>query len=257
MIRFFFPILSLSLVLIGCSPNGGDSLDVQKVFSSQTTVIQYEVDYMKGAEPFVGETNSGDEIWNFLKNNVTALFQSTKSVTVPTTLPQMAEIPAGGKNYTKSELLELAEIHRNNPPLKDGTATIYILYVDGYFVESAKTKEDVLGVSFGDTGVIAMFKPAILASSFSSELLGKFIEQSVLIHESGHSLGLVNNGLDLTSAHQDPEHGAHCTNELCTMYYLNEGVKDLIEFLARKGAQSTETIIFGQECIDDAVAAIH
>ena len=45
------------------------------------------------------------------------------------------------------------------------------------------------------------------------------VESTVLMHEFGHLLGLVDNGSPALQDHVDEEHGAHCTNENCLMYY--------------------------------------
>ncbi|HLG19374.1 MAG TPA: hypothetical protein VI895_06105 [Bdellovibrionota bacterium] len=248
----FWPISILALQ--GCSTGNGAST-AQTIFTGQTREIRYEVDYMTGAEPFVGDAPNGAPIWYFLRTNISALFDSTKTVTVPTTLDDMQAIPAGGTDYSQSDILALADTYRDHPAFENGVTTIYVLFLDGYFVSDEKTDSSVLGVSIGDTSVIAIFKPAITAGTFATLFVGKFVEQSVLIHESGHALGLVNNGLALTSAHQDAEHGAHCTNDRCVMYYLNEGIADLVEFLQQVKLDG-DTVIFGDECLNDAHAAL-
>lgn len=48
------------------------------------------------------------------------------------------------------------------------------------------------------------------------------VEQSVMKHEVGHILGLVNLGAPMQTNHQDAEHGKHCINENCLMYWATE-----------------------------------
>jgi hypothetical protein len=111
----------------------------------------------------------------------------------------------------------------------------------------------VLGVSLGDTGVIAVFKPVVRGAS-ALPTLQRFVEQTTLIHEFGHAVGLVANGLSVTSAHHDAAHGAHCTNQDCVMYYLNEGASDALAFVQRR-IQGGSSVVFGPECLQDAHAA--
>jgi hypothetical protein len=49
----------------------------------------------------------------------------------------------------------------------------------------------------------------------------------------------------------DEEHGHHCNNDKCVMYYLNEGKRDMIQF-ALRFSQSGQLIMFDQKCLDDA-----
>ena len=107
----------------------------------------------------------------------------------------------------------------------------------------------MLGVSIGDTGVIAMFKPVIDNNSLSVQ----FIEQTTLIHEFGHAAGLVNNGVDIVIDHHDEDHGAHCNNDDCVMYYLNEGSSGLADFV-RQYVTEDNPVVFGEQCIKDIEA---
>ncbi|MEX0594406.1 MAG: hypothetical protein WD115_06485, partial [Balneolaceae bacterium] len=45
------------------------------------------------------------------------------------------------------------------------------------------------------------------------------VEASVLRHEIGHLMGLVDNGTTMQQDHKDAENGTHCDNENCVMYY--------------------------------------
>ena len=57
----------------------------------------------------------------------------------------------------------------------------------------------------------------------------------------------------MVSDHHDAEHGAHCTNDQCVMYYLNEGVTDAVAFV-NQYVTTGENVIYGQECLDDVRA---
>lgn len=245
----------LYLGLVGTCSTGGGVLDIDTIFSSEITEIRYEIDYMPGAEPYVG-TSDDNQVWDFLKNNIIALFGGKKTITIPTTLEEMEQIEAGNQNYSQEEILALAAAHRANEVLDGSIATVYIIFVDGFFSKDGVAQKTVLGISIGNTGVIAVFKPAITTNVFPSQRLRNFTEQSVLIHESGHSLGLVNNGLTLATSHHDSDHGAHCTNQKCVMYFQNEGAADLLEFI-KSGDASAEKTLYGPECLGDAQAALN
>jgi hypothetical protein len=143
----------------------------------------------------------------------------------------------------------------------DGVASYYAIWLDGLYAEGGRARDDVLGVSLGETGVIAMFKP-VLRGAASRQAVRWFVEQSTLVHEFGHAAGLVNNGVDARGAHHDAEHGAHCTNrEGCVMFYANEGVADIVSFYERNrerngdDAALFEAVLFGPECLGDMAAA--
>lgn len=76
------------------------------------------------------------------------------------------------------------------------------------------------------------------------------IEQATLIHEFGHAIGLVNNGVPLASQHQDTAHGAHCTNDRCVMFWQVEGANDAAQFV-RDAVIGNDTILWGDECLMD------
>ena len=230
-------------------------LTTEELYSPEVTEVLFEVDYQEGAEPFVGEIQEGVSTWNFLRNNVSAMFRGTKTITVPVTLEEMEEIPGQSTNYSSDDIFDLVDQYRTTSPLSEGRASIYVLFLDGLFLQDNRSQNSVLGVSFADQGVIAIFKRAILINTFPSQVVRNFVEQVTLIHEAGHSIGLVNNGLKQTSDHHDIKHGAHCTNDQCVMYWLNEGVLDLVDFV-RNNDPNAETIIYGDECIRDGVAAV-
>ncbi|HEY0356753.1 MAG TPA: hypothetical protein VGC29_11140, partial [Flavisolibacter sp.] len=41
-------------------------------------------------------------------------------------------------------------------------------------------------------------------------------------HEVGHLLGLVDIGSPMQTPHKDADHGSHCNNNSCLMYYASE-----------------------------------
>ena len=48
------------------------------------------------------------------------------------------------------------------------------------------------------------------------------LESTVLEHEFGHILGLVDLGSPMQTNHKDAAHGNHCNNTNCLMYYASE-----------------------------------
>jgi hypothetical protein len=81
----------------------------------------------------------------------------------------------------------------------------------------------------------------------------RYVEQSTMIHELAHSIGLVDNGVAMAAAHKDTAHGAHCTNPDCVEYWLNEGSSDARAFALRR-LLSENTILFDAACLADVDA---
>ncbi len=241
-------------------PDGGGGLQppASALFSGQFETIEVEVDYMAGAEPFTGSAGALGDLWQIFGDNAARLFEGTGSVVkFPSNINEMEEVDvAPAESFTASAILAIAQDHRDllNTPER---ATFYALWLDGFFKDNeGAVRQDVLGVSIGDTGVIAMFKPVIeSASSPRFDGVARFVEQTTLVHEFGHAAGLVNRGVPLTSDHHDAEHGAHCDDDRCVMFFANEGVADLRDFVL-DFVVNGDTVVFGDECLADARALI-
>lgn len=241
-----------------------------QVFSSEYSQILVEVDYQDGAAPYTGSAGFGlstrPDVWVILRDNLNELFldpttaQLSKSITTPSQLGQMEKLTGiVDTDFSVADILELAGLYRDNVSgqTADGSwvAAFYVVFLDGYFEDGNGRNEGVLGVSLGSTGVIAMFKPVIESTRSALTQSERFVEQVTLVHELGHALGLVNNGLDMVNPHQDEAHGRHCANDDCGMFWLNEGAAGLGSF-SNSLLGRTRNIVFDQDCILDARNAI-
>ena len=243
----------VSVVVAACSDDA--SSEFVSPFAESVSSIIVEVDYASGAEPYTGAGAQLDDPWAIFGDNAARLFGSSKTVTYPNALDEMQELTdVSGESFSTEEILAIADRHRDQAD-SDTTVTYYVLWLNGRF-RDGDVQQNVIGVSLGTTRVIAMFKPVIrsIAVPGAGEVLERFSEQTTLVHEFGHAIGLVNNGVPLTSDHHDEENGAHCTNRDCVMFWSNEGVQDLVEFVQRF-ISSGSTILFGLECLDDTDAA--
>jgi hypothetical protein len=81
----------------------------------------------------------------------------------------------------------------------------------------------------------------------------RYVEQSTLIHELAHSIGLVDNGVHMASAHKDASHGAHCDNPDCVMFWQNDGSQDAADFAQQK-LLTGSSILFDAKCLADVDA---
>jgi hypothetical protein len=222
------------------------------VFDPAVAKVTVEIDYEAGQEPFTGNIAAFGDTFDIVTTNIDRLFAAKKQLTIPRTLAAMQSIGAvADEELTATELLALAATHRAT---RDSSSekTYYVLFISGHFADANGPNPNVLGVSFGSTGVIAMFKDVVRSSSGLSNIQ-RFVEQSTLVHELGHAIGLVNNGVPLASAHQDGSHGAHCTNESCVMYWQNEGASAMAAW-ATQFVLSNNTILFKPDCLGDVDA---
>jgi hypothetical protein len=257
-------IYILFLFFAGCSGDGGNSssseqssqelvTDISALYST-VSQINVNVFYEPDAEPYEGNTQNGYAYWSILEANIAALFESRSlipDIYVPRTVREMTEIPDQNKtSWTAQDVFDLARSfisgYSSSP-----RACFYVFFVNGYLSEDGKNDTSVIGASISGTPVIAVFKD-VVKSMGASPTLVKYVEQTTLVHEFGHAMGLVNNGVPLTSRHQDTAHGHHCSNNDCVMYWLNEGLSDLMAFVQRYMA-TNDPVMFGQECLGDAM----
>jgi len=241
--------LGLSLLPFASCDGPGPASDGPEIGDADLTTVHVEVDYQPGAEPYTGSRS-----WGLFQENVDALFEGTGvTVIAPSELSEMQELAAAEQeDFTSSDLLALSEASLDTAA-DDHTRVFHVLWIDGYYADDEGRQDGVLGVSIGRTGVIAMFKPVIESLGFT-DVVRRFGEQATLIHEFGHAAGLVNNGVDMVDDHQDEEHGAHCDNDACVMFWANEGAGDLAEFVGRY-VTSGETVLFDASCRQDVQGA--
>lgn len=244
----------------GNAGSGGDTDPGQPsalaLYGAAIKTIVLEVDYATGAEPYTGSIVAMGDTWDLSEKNIARLFEgANKTIQVPHKLDEMEELTdVSGQEFTRDDVLAIADKHRNEPNTAD-KASIYVVWLPGYYKNKDGVQEQTLGVSFGTTGVIGMFKPVIESTGGAGTVVTRFVEQTTLVHELGHAAGLVNNGVPMAADHQDKPNGAHCVNSDCVMYYIHGGTADMVTFVQGVIAKG-DTDLFGQECLDDAQAAV-
>jgi hypothetical protein len=256
-------MLALLFVLTAsCSspPSGGAATAPpagEERFSSRVARVVIEIDYASAAPPYTGAIGNFGDPFSVFRANARALFGAIP-VTVPSTLDAMERLDdVKGGPFTRDDILAIAAKHRDEHGSPD-TASIYFVWLDGYYVAKGVIETSVLGITLEGTGVIALFKPAIEGSTSGDghRAAGngqRFVEQSTMVHELGHAVGLVGTTVPAVTDHVDREHGAHCTNPSCVMYWTNDG-RDAIDF-AKAYLSTGNEVLFGPECLDDLHAA--
>ncbi len=218
--------------------------------------VRIEVSYAVGAAPYVSAVPGVGDAWSIFAANAARLFLGMgKTVTVPHTLAEMTPIVSAATEYTADELLALSRRTRVNLP-STAEATFHVLFVNGYFRDaSGARRTNLLGGHLDNTSVIVVFKPVVASTlRTAAPYVGAVVEQATLVHEFGHAVGLVDNGIAMVRPHLDTAHPHHCTSSLCVMNAWNEGADGATDFVARYMATG-DAVLFDQDCLDDAAQA--
>lgn len=157
----------------------------------------------------------------------------------------------GGDHEWSSEELHQLVDENNDLSVGDDTIKMNVVFVDGHYEEDDDNSK-ILGLAWGNRNM-AIFKKT-LEDNCDGILTGEGVcrraEEAIWTHELGHTLGLVANGVEPQSNHHDQEHGAHCNNDNCLMYWRYEG-SDVFDEIADRISGSGSTIDFDESCRED------
>ncbi|WP_200974758.1 hypothetical protein [Echinicola sp. 20G] len=194
--------------------------------SSKFQSLELEIQYMEGY-PLSETTITQITDW------LNSLINKPLGITVITT-----SIPAvGQEDYSVTEVREIEDNNRTAYNAGDKLG-MYILILDGYFDEDSDT-EASLGFAHRNTSIALMGKRVKENSGSFGRPSKPKLETTVLEHELGHLMGLVNLGSGMVTDHEDGENLKHCDNEDCLMYWevetrsifssMDEGIPTLDE----------------------------
>lgn len=172
--------------------------------SAQYTTLRIEIQYFPGYEPDAAAVNHLTGMLSGLLNK-SEITVSTKEIFV-----------ADAQNISTDDALEIEKGNRT-VFTRGNEMGVYILYTNGNY-----TDPDVLGVAYKNTSVVIFGKKIHDNSGGLGQPSRTKLEATVLEHEMGHLLGLVNLGSPMLTDHEDGEHGKHCNNSNCLMYYAAE-----------------------------------
>ena len=145
----------------------------------------------------------------------------------------------------------------------EDTAAFYILFVNGHYAEDTDTSH-VLGLAYGASSMVVFYESLERECEAIASTLDTNITKSTLcavttgmtvIHELGHIAGLVDNGIAMATDHKDHDHGDHCENPDCLMYWANntDAIVTFVEKRLRGGEDGFE--IFDADCLADVQRA--
>lgn len=176
--------------------------------------LTIEIDYVSGFQP---SSAALENLRNFLEARI------NKSAGITINLDD--EIPSPNiDTISVEQVYELEKQHRDTFT-SDKDIAVYFLFLDNSY-----ENENVLGFAYLNTSM-TIFKEVIENHTWGfGQPSSASVESAVTLHEFGHILGLVDNGSPALEDHVDTEHGAHCTNEECLMYWAVQ-TTDLMGFI--------------------------
>lgn len=222
-------VLLSGLLLVTCkkdddiftnNPGGGDLHNKQVGYSANDLLasgkyssLKIEIQYMPGYAP---DAASITNLQNFLNTYI----NKPGGIIVVS-----SQIPAATSTTLSVDQIRQIENTNRTAFTSGNQIAVYILYTNGNYTDNS-----VLGVAHRNTSVALMGKTIHDNSGGIGQASRTKLESTVLQHELGHLLGLVDIGTPMQTNHKDPSHGNHCNNSSCLMYYASE-TTDILGFL--------------------------
>jgi len=216
-IKLFFALGLIIIFSDSCSKKDavsglsvGNSFDLQAVGASAKdllsantyTTLVIEIQYMPGYQPDAAAVNN-------LVNYINLLANKPGGISVV-----QSALPSGAQSvYSLNQVDSIAKIYRTKYTSGSQIA-INFLYVDGTY-----TTDNVLGFAYRNTSMALFGKKINTSSGGPGQVTRTKLESTILEHEMGHLLGLVNLGSPMQVNHEDATHEKHCTNSSCLMYW--------------------------------------
>lgn len=189
------------------------------------TSIRLEVDQVAGKGP-------NQDVIDLVTSHL-GYFDKPVSVDLDGTLAA-----SGDGAWTFAELQALATASYGGPKTDD-EAVLHVMFVDGRYAEHEDSAE-VLGVAWENRHVVLfadtlqdactpdnndeLKRRGLVIRACNATVAGTWL------HEIGHVIGLVNNGLDMVTPHNDPNHPTHDADPDSLMYWQFDvaGTFDLV-----------------------------
>jgi hypothetical protein len=213
-ISFYLLLFTACQKEVNIAPNDLQTLGTSAhdlLAADRYTSLVVEIDYMPGFEP---DATSIQQLNTFLNTHI----NKPGGIRI---VPH--QVPVSGKTTLSiSELVQLEKQYRSSFTI-DSTLTVYMLLCDASYSDD----ENTLAISYWNTST-CLFGKSIAESSGAQEQVSRTnLLTTLLEHEFGHLLGLVNQGSPMQRDHRDAANGAHCDNPECLMYHAIETADNL------------------------------
>ena len=195
--------------------------------------IHIELVYAQGQEP---SQSSIDNFVDFIENRTF----KPNGITIET-----RSIASLGKTkYTIEDIVQIEETNRTRYNFDDQIA-LWVYFSDGSSSDDTDSTS-VLGTAYRNTSFVIYEQTIQKLSDGAFAPNRELLETTVITHEFGHILGLTNFGTTMVENHEDAEHGKHCNNESCLMYWAVERGAGLANLTGASSAPELDT-----QCIAD------
>lgn len=208
--------IAVAVLASGCidvlAVPAGPTLPQALLWSSVASSIIVEVDAVPGMAP-------DPAALELLRSTLATVTGKAVVVTGPSAMP------AQGGDY---DVADLERIHRETAffgqdgYIDGGRAVLHVLYLDG-LSQGDDADHRTLGRTLIDQGVVAIFRSAYSSAHRFGEEGWKDatseMDGHVLLHEVGHALGLVGNGIPQVRDHGAPESPGHSRYPESVMYH--------------------------------------
>lgn len=142
--------------------------------------------------------------------------------------------------YSTEDLITLEDQYRTL--FNDGRELAVFVFVGNH----EYTENNVLGVAYRNTSFAIMAERIRDLSGGIGQPSEELVLQTVLRHEMGHLLGLVNIGTTPQTDHEDADHVHHCDVQDCLMHYTVETGDVISNLLGENSPPSLDA-----QCLND------
>jgi predicted Zn-dependent protease len=185
-------------------PVGNSAVDL--LTSATFSSLKVDVVYVEGQEPTAATLTN-------LKTFLEKRLNKPQGITIRKTAiasPKLAP-------YSIKDIQQVEQDFRSLRNQGNSLA-VFVFVADGGYADS----ENVLGVAYQNTSVALFGSKIDQYSGGIGQPSQTLLETTVMNHEFGHIMGLVNIGVPPQTDHQDTAHGRHCDVESCLMYWTAE-----------------------------------
>ncbi len=249
-------VASAALIFNSCQNTGtgpvpqAQSSQAREIFQDSTNEFIVKVVYEAGATPYTGSIGlTANDTWDITQASYLAAFQNHtgRVVTIPKTVGAFTQIPDQAKaNWSATELIDLGTSVSPPAVVANNKATVTVIFLNGLYDGNS----GILGVHFSGYGFAFVFKD-VVSSVGGTPIDQRYVEQTTTVHELAHAIGLVNNGVPLTSAYEDQTHPRHSANSNCVMYWSVESSSAILSFLTNN-ILTNRLNLFEAEVLNDA-----
>lgn len=220
-------LVLLAVLTAGCTLPGPTMAPVTyptEVVGNEWPTLVIEIDHAPGYRP--SETA------------LTHLEMTMRNITRKTdiTLLVQESLPAEPRTWTADDLLALERDTRTTQHAAP-VALVHVLYPAGKYENPDAAGIAIGGVTLGPAVIfldvlreLRLPLAGLPALQQPQPALDR-LERSTLLHEVGHAIGLVNNGMPMTRPHEDAEHERHSNNQNSVMYWAIESSAGLRDHL--------------------------